>query len=385
MPGLYEINLKQGIWPIVVRAGQLLSLFIPLTAKRRFFFFFPYFHVGGAERVHADIVGCMPDGTSIIFFTHRSRDKKMLPQFRCAGKCFSGWILFKYLLPLSIGIISGIINRHPASVVFGCNSRFFYKMVPFLLPEIQKVDLIHAFGGGAEDFSLEVVPYINKRIVINHRTFEDFRSQYRNCGINSMFLERIVHIQNSVTVPTIYHTKKRTDRLRILYVGRGSEEKRVHIVGKAAAVCVVEGITADFILVGDVEKSVLESDRQWCSFIGEVTDFERMAELYSSADILLLTSSREGFPMVIMEAMAYGVVPVATSVGGIPEHVTDGETGVLLNQDETGLPQEIAVALGTLSNRRDDLERLSQNAYNYALNNFNRKTFCTKYRELLGC
>lgn len=76
-------------------------------------------------------------------------------------------------------------------------------------------------------------------------------------------------------------------------------------------------------------------------------------QLLSAADILLLPSYDEGLPMAILEAMAHGVVPLTTPVGGIPEAVTDGVDGVLV---PPGDRQALAAALHRLTT--DDASRL---------------------------
>ncbi len=62
------------------------------------------------------------------------------------------------------------------------------------------------------------------------------------------------------------------------------------------------------------------------TMLGVRADVTRIIPLF---DVLLLTSRWEGFPNVVMEAMACEVPPVATRVSGIPELVIDGETGFL--------------------------------------------------------
>ena len=62
------------------------------------------------------------------------------------------------------------------------------------------------------------------------------------------------------------------------------------------------------------------------SFLGKQNHVERLIPL---AHVLLMPSEMESFGLVALEAMACGVVPVATRVGGVPELITDGEDGFL--------------------------------------------------------
>jgi glycosyltransferase involved in cell wall biosynthesis len=59
-----------------------------------------------------------------------------------------------------------------------------------------------------------------------------------------------------------------------------------------------------------------------------------MAPLYQRADICVLTSDYEGTPNVLLEAMASGLPVVATNVGGIPDIVQDGVTGLVVERDD---------------------------------------------------
>ena len=69
----------------------------------------------------------------------------------------------------------------------------------------------------------------------------------------------------------------------------------------------------------------LKVDR-YISFLGKQNHVERLIPL---AHVLLMPSELESFGLVALEAMACGVVPVATRVGGVSELITDGEDGFL--------------------------------------------------------
>jgi glycosyltransferase involved in cell wall biosynthesis len=64
-------------------------------------------------------------------------------------------------------------------------------------------------------------------------------------------------------------------------------------------------------------------------FLGSVAHHE-LKHIYSAADALVLASSREGWPNVLLEAMACGTPVVASNVWGAPELVCAPEAGVLM-------------------------------------------------------
>ena len=70
-----------------------------------------------------------------------------------------------------------------------------------------------------------------------------------------------------------------------------------------------------------------------------------MRTYYETSDVVCLPSRREGFPMALLEGMAFGLPPVATNIGGIPELVDDGVSGLLI---EPGDIAALATALARL-------------------------------------
>lgn len=66
-------------------------------------------------------------------------------------------------------------------------------------------------------------------------------------------------------------------------------------------------------------------------FLG-VLSHHALVDVYNAADILILASSREGWPNVLLEAMACGTPVIATKVSGTPEIVTSASAGMLIEE-----------------------------------------------------
>lgn len=102
------------------------------------------------------------------------------------------------------------------------------------------------------------------------------------------------------------------------------------LVGKGPLRLKLERLVREFDLVENIR------------FLGSM-DRQEIFQILSITGIFVLSSEWEGLPTAIMEAMAAGCPVVATAVGGIPELVSDGETGFLVQACEPeALAQKIA-------------------------------------------
>jgi glycosyltransferase involved in cell wall biosynthesis len=133
---------------------------------------------------------------------------------------------------------------------------------------------------------------------------------------------------------------------RILFVGRLVERK-----GVAGLLDAVErlpaALGAQLEIVGDgPDRSHLDTQIRRAGLQGRVTLRGRIStpelrEAYATADVLVLPSIRdsrgdtEGLGVVLLEAMSYGVPVIGARVGGIPDIVVDGESGLLVPPGDT--------------------------------------------------
>ncbi len=85
------------------------------------------------------------------------------------------------------------------------------------------------------------------------------------------------------------------------------------------------------------------------------SDPSALAQLYRASDIYVHPARAESFGLTVLEAMACGVAVVASDVGGIPEVVADGETGVLVPADDPISLADATIALATDTARRGSI------------------------------
>jgi glycosyltransferase involved in cell wall biosynthesis len=105
---------------------------------------------------------------------------------------------------------------------------------------------------------------------------------------------------------------------------------RLEIAGDGACLAALRALAGEL----DLEEQV--------HFLGQVSD---VPALLARAAVFVLPSLTEGVSLTLLEAMARGLPVVATRVGGNPEVVSDGSTGLLV---PPGRPDELARALGRL-------------------------------------
>ena len=383
--GIYSILTQGYDWinhQIAILIGIVRLVWSP--NKNELFLFYPYYHTGGAEKVHLDILKALPSKQAWIIFTNDSMDTCFKEEFQSRATCFEVWSYLKKEAPLGklfLRILIYKINACHKPFVFGANCLFFYDLIPQFKPHVFCADLIHAFVHegevGVETSSLPYVERINRRITINLKTKEDFRKLYEKMGKNPDLVNRIVTITNSVEVPDQWKRKQSLDNPKILFVSRNSPEKRVWLIGLIAKALHERRPELKIQLVGpNLEEGVNVEDQPYCQFLGSFSLEKDMQSLYSESHILLLCSTREGMPMVIMEAMAHGMVVISTDVGGIHEHVKTNENGLLIsNQEEEKLVKLFTDNIFRVLADTPTYDELSRNAHAYARKNFGREVF----------
>lgn len=184
-------------------------------------------------------------------------------------------------------------------------------------------------------------------------------------------LERIEVITNGIEVEQFARkgTKLRKklklgDDPVVLYVGRLIYRKGITYLLRAISGILGEVKDAKFVIVGRgplepfIRKYAIEHGMvSAIRFMRDVPQ-ETMPEIYAACDVFVLPSLYEAFPMVILEALASEKAVTATHVGGIPEIIKDGETGVLVK------PRDVKALEGSIISLIQDPNKRRQLASN---------------------
>jgi glycosyltransferase involved in cell wall biosynthesis len=357
-------------------------------------FCFPYYHTGGAEQVHADILKALSNYRTVTLITTRSESEALKARFAAhTGQLIDLGFLGNYTIyrKLLAAYIAGLLNKTTGrKVIFGCNAHLFYDVVKDITQaNIVKIDLLHAFSRaherGMELYSLPFADRLDARVVINNVTRQQLADQYEQAGLSSALAGRIRVIPNGAEIPAEHPPKQWNQPWQVIFVGRGGPEKRVHLVAEIARECAEKSLPLRFTSIGDNRFAVPAALQPYLHFEGELTDKARLNAWYQSAHIILVTSYREGFPMVLMEAMGYGVAPICTQVGGIPEYIKNGENGWLVpaEQGEAAIVEQFVSQLATLLKDPGLAAAVAAQAYATARQHFSMEVFTAHYRQLI--
>jgi glycosyltransferase involved in cell wall biosynthesis len=112
---------------------------------------------------------------------------------------------------------------------------------------------------------------------------------------------------------------------------------------------------------------------------------EELVRYYSMADVFVLPSvttdkgETEGLGVVLLEAMACGVPVIGSAVGGIPDIIKDGETGLLVVEKN---PKDLAEKICRLFTDGELSKKLSENGLRFVTRKFSWDVIAKEYAEL---
>lgn len=190
-----------------------------------------------------------------------------------------------------------------------------------------------------------------------------------------------------VPMPALPPPRRFDQPLRVLYLGRlQREQKRVQLFPEILQDLQAAGIPFHWTIAGTgpeadwLQRSLkVTAPGQSVSFPGKVL-YADVPKLLAEHDLFLLASDYEGLPLSLLEAMAYGLVPVVSDLPSGVREVVDATTGKLVSPDHTA---GYARAIVQLHRQREELRQLSTQARQRVQTDFSVPAMTDRWLQVL--
>lgn len=202
----------------------------------------------------------------------------------------------------------------------------------------------------------------NYLICISKAVMEKFKD---NVSPLKLFL-----IYNGVGKENIYQRKNynldKKKKLVCLQSGMILKNKGQDITVKAIDMLINKGYNIELLLAGRgrIEDLGIDANKKWLKCLGQVSDLK---ELRKKVDVEIVSSRKEAFGRVTVEAMMSGLAVIGSNSGGTLELIDDNKNGLLFEQDNV---LDLADKIEYLYNNRNEIERLGKKAYSYSKDKF---------------
>lgn len=203
--------------------------------------------------------------------------------------------------------------------------------------------------------SLQVKEFVDAFTTDNESVYKHYRKELSE-ETNIRIIPNGINSRD-IFIPALFDGKKERAELgvahkdlAVFFIGRLSEEKNPDVFLEVARKVVSENHDVKFFVIGDgvmapeIKKQIEAIQNKNVQYLGYQTD---IARYLSAADIFVLPSSIEGFPLSILEAMAMRVAVIASDVGAVSEIIDSGEDGFVVTPGSTS---EIVDTISTLKN-----------------------------------
>lgn len=191
------------------------------------------------------------------------------------------------------------------------------------------------------------------------------------------FKKEMVYLPNFINAKD-YLPKYNSNGKIICYFGRLSKEKGLFTLIEAVKrIDIKLKIIGDGPIKKDLEEKVRRENLENVSFLGYKSGEEFKEEVRNSRIVVLPSEWYENYPRSVMEAFALGKPVIGARIGGIPELVKDGGTGLTFEPENS---EDLREKINFLINNRDKVIEMGRNARKFAEKELNPEKH---YKQLM--
>lgn len=283
-----------------------------------------------------------------------------------------------------------IINRDCKIVHINIPLERFSLIKNFILTLVAKVFLkrviVHLRGGVYSNtdkipFFLLLVLHLTSKLADHIITLGDNEKKIFLKQTNTVE-KKVTSLPNMTFFP-LELSEKSDEEFNIIFLGRLDNNKGLNVLFNSLMLLkseidfkfYVAGTGPDAnVFLSKCKNNLLDN----FEYLG-VLNTDRKNQVLERCHLFILPSLFEGLPNALLESMAFGLVPLVTSVGSIPEVIQNDVNGFFIDGKT---PSQIVKIIIELNNNRNLLKNISSNARNTIYANYNIENYISKINQI---
>jgi glycosyltransferase involved in cell wall biosynthesis/SAM-dependent methyltransferase len=366
-----------------------------VITKKNILITMPWMVFGGAETLVYNYTKAIKDEYTVSFMTGIKSENEWEYKFAEIGEQIIHLPNLFEERNQKLEYILNFLETRNIHVLQLVHNEFMLEFLPEIRLHFPDLKIVITMFNDSVDYFPDVVsaaPYVDAYVSDNDLALKSLAKASE--GNENVLIRRI---PNGVDATTVFNPKRydrdemrkklgmQSNEVAVFFIGRLSQEKNPNVfIDVARDAMENKSSTHRFFMIGDGimkdqlvnnYKDVMENDK--FEYLGYQKD---VSKYLAAADVFILPSSIEGFPLSVIEAMAMRVVSICSRVGALPSVIHEGVDGYLVTP---GSSKEIYEKLMKIKSDKA-LEDMKDNARELVMSNYTIEILGRNYKDIYG-